>query len=331
MKIAFFDTHKFDRTAFEAASANSGHLLHYFEPKLNASTAELARGHDAICVFVNDHVDAPVLDKLAEFGVKLVALRCAGFNNVDLPKARTLGIRVVRVPEYSPNAVAEHATALLLTLNRKIHRSFNRVREGNFTLDGLVGFDLKHKTVGIVGTGKIGASFTKIMKGFGCNLIAFDVAQNKSLIEETDVQYTGLENLFSLSDIISLHVPLLPQTHHFINEKSIAMMKDGVFLINTSRGGLIDTTALIEGLKSRKIGAAALDVYEEEEGVFFQDLSGAFLQDDVLARLLTFPNVLVTSHQAFLTHEALINIARTTLDSLDAFAQNEALVHEIKS
>jgi D-lactate dehydrogenase len=256
-------------------------------------------------------------------------LRCAGYNNVDLEAAKELGLPIVRVPEYSPYAVAEHALALILALNRKITRAYNRVREGNFSLEGLVGFDLHGKTVGIIGTGKIGGVFARLIHGFGCDILAYDIKQNSELVEQLGVRYVPLAELYQKSDVISLHVPLLPQTRQIINAKAIAQMKDGVFLINTSRGALIDTRALLEGLKSQKIGAAGLDVYEEEEGVFFEDLSGQILKDDVLARLLTFPNVLITSHQAFLTREALTNIAHTTLESVTAFEAGKPLKNQI--
>ncbi len=329
MKVAVFDTHRYDREALEQANGAFHFTFSFFDVRLKPETVALAQGHDVVCAFVNDQLTRPVLEALKHYGVRLIALRCAGFNNVDLKAAKELGLPVVRVPEYSPYAVAEHAVALLLTLNRKIHKAHNRVREGNFSLDGLVGFDLKGKTVGIVGTGKIGKVFAHIMKGFGCRLLAFDVRQDEALVAETDVEYVAMERVFAESDVISLHVPLMPQTYHLVNEAALALMKPGVVLINTSRGALVDAAALIKALKQGRIGAAGLDVYEEEAGVFFQDLSGHVLQDDVLARLLTFPNVIITSHQAFLTKEALGNIAETTLGNVKGFAEGK-LNNEVK-
>lgn len=329
MKIAVFDTHRYDREALEHANGAFHYTFSFFDVRLKPETAALAQGHDVVCAFVNDQLTRSVLEALKQYGVRLIALRCAGFNNVDLKAAKELGLPVVRVPEYSPYAVAEHAVALLLTLNRKIHKAHNRVREGNFSLDGLVGFDLKGKTVGIVGTGKIGKVFTQIMKGFGCRLLAFDVRQDEALVKETGVEYVAMERVFAESDVISLHVPLIPQTYHLVNEAALALMKPGVVLINTSRGALVDASALIKALKQGRIGAAGLDVYEEEAGVFFQDLSGHVLQDDVLARLLTFPNVIITSHQAFLTKEALGNIAETTLGNVKGFIEGK-LSNEVK-
>lgn len=315
MIVSVFDTHRFDRTALEKENGRFGHDLHFFEARLEQKTAKLAAGSTAVSVFVNDVLDRPTLITLHEIGVRLIALRCAGYNQVDLAAARDLGLTVTRVPDYSPFAVAEHAVALLLTLNRKIHRAYNRVRESNFSLEGLVGFDLHGKTVGIVGTGKIGSVFAKIMAGFGCRLLAFDAFPRTDL----PVTYVKPEQLLAESDILSLHVPLLPETFHFLKAETIARMKPGAFVINTSRGALIDAPALLEALKSGHIGGAALDVYEEEAGVFFHDLSGKVLQDDVLARLISLPNVLITSHQAFLTREALVNIAQTTLETMAAF------------
>jgi D-lactate dehydrogenase len=301
MIIAVFDTHRFDRAALEKENANFGHQLRFYEARLDRNTGSLAAGSGAVCAF----------------GVRLIALRCAGYNQVDLRAAQELGLTVARVPEYSPYAVAEHAVALLLALNRKIPRAYNRVRESNFSLEGLVGFDLHGKTVGIVGTGKIGAVFARIMAGFGCRLLAYDLFPRTDL----PVTYVDSSQLLTESDIISLHVPLLPVTRHFLNQKTLSELKPGAFIINTSRGALIEAQALVDALKSGQVGGAALDVYEEETGVFFHDLSGSILQDDVLARLISLPNVLITSHQAFLTHEALANIARTTLFSASAFEQ----------
>jgi D-lactate dehydrogenase len=313
VKVAFFDTHRFER-AFYVTLPNQKISLQFFEHRLTRETALAARGYECVCIFVNDRADAPVLELLAQGGTRLIACRSAGFNHVDLEAAERLGLRVVRVPEYSPYAVAEHAVALILTLNRKTHRAYNRVREGNFSLDGLVGFDLHGKTVGLIGTGRIGRVLCRILQGFGCNVLACDLNPDAS----TGATYLALEELLKRSDIVSLHVPLTPQTRHLIDSTAIQSMKPGAMLINTSRGALVDTRALISGLKSGHIGSAGLDVYEEEEGVFFEDLSGSVLQDDDLARLLTFPNVLLTSHQAFLTQEALTNIAKTTLENIEA-------------
>jgi D-lactate dehydrogenase len=330
MKVAVFDTHRFERDALGHANAGFGHELHFFEPRLAPETAILAARFDAVCSFVNDRLDEDALTRLRSGGVRLIALRSAGFNHVDLEAAARLGLTVVRVPEYSPYAVAEHAVALLLTLNRRIHRAYSRVREANFSLDGLVGVDLHGKTVGVIGTGRIGAVMLRIMHGFGCRLLAFDVREDAALTKELPVRYASLAELLGESDIISLHVPLTPETRHLIDARALASMKRGVMLINTGRGALIDTQALVAALKRGHIGAAGLDVYEEEEGVFFKDLSDQVLQDDVLARLLTFPNTLITSHQGFLTHEALANIAQTTLANIRAFEAGEPLANEVR-
>lgn len=329
MRVAVFDTHHFDRKALELANRNFGYQLVFYDLFLRKETAALAAGFDVVCPFVNDRLDAPTLRALKEGGVRLIAMRCAGFNNVDLIEAAKLDLRVVRVPEYSPYAVAEHAAALILTLNRKVHRAHARVREGNFALDGLVGFDLHGKTVGLVGTGRIGRVFARIMHGFGCRLLACDITQDPALIRDFQLEYSDLNRLFEESDIISLHVPLTPETRHIINAESMARMKHGLMLINTSRGALIDSRALLQALKSGRVGSAGLDVYEEEEAVFFRNLSDEVLQDDVLARLMTFPNVLITSHQAFLTEEALTNIARTTLENIRSFQNDKPLQHEV--
>ena len=330
MKLAVFDTHHFERDYFDRANIKFSHTLQFLDVRLNENTACLASGFEAVCPFVNDRLNAATLATLHDVGVTLIALRSAGFNNVDLGVATQLGFRVVRVPEYSPYAVAEHAVGLILSLNRKIHRAYVRVREGNFSLDGLVGFDLHGKTVGIVGTGRIGAVMAKIMSGFGCKILAYDLHANDALVENFDVHYVPLNQLIRESDIISLHIPLNPETRHLMNRKAFAQMKKGVMLINTGRGALIDTSALIASLKSGQLGFAGLDVYEEEEKVFFQDLSEQILQDDLLARLLTFPNVLVTSHQAFLTREALQKIAETTLQNVADFDSGKSLTHEVK-
>ncbi|MBN8228436.1 2-hydroxyacid dehydrogenase [Corallococcus macrosporus] len=332
MRIAFFDTHRFDRTAFEAANATSGHALTWFEPRLTSQTVGLAAGFPAVCSFVNDRLDGPCLQALAAGGTRLVALRSAGFNHVDLEEAGRLGMAVVRVPEYSPQAVAEHTAALVLALNRKVHRAYARVREWNFSLDGLVGFDLHGRTVALVGLGRIGRATARIFHGFGCRLLAVDPRLSADDAKALGLEPVTLEDALGRADILSLHVPLTPATRHLIDAKALARMKPGAMLINTGRGALIDSHALLGALKSGHLGAAGLDVYEEEEGIFFQDLSGQVLQDDVLARLLTFPNVLVTAHQAFLTREALDAIARTTLQSVTRFERGEPLgVTEVRA
>jgi len=322
MKVAVFSTKPYDRQFLRDANEPHGHDLVFFEPHLAPETVSLARDFPAVCAFVNDELDSYVIAKLAQFGVRLIALRSAGFNNVDLAAAEAHGITVVRVPAYSPHAVAEHTVGLLLTLNRKFHRAYARVREGNFALDGLLGFDIFGQTVGVIGTGKIGAEVAKIFRGFGCRLLAYDRYVNKEC-EQMGIKYTELEQLFQESDIITLHCPLTPETHHLINEKTLRQMKSGIVILNTSRGALIDTRAVIKGLKSGKIGYLGLDVYEEEGDLFFEDLSGTVIRDDVFARLLTFPNVLITGHQAFFTRNALQNIAATTLANIAAFEQSK--------
>jgi D-lactate dehydrogenase len=331
MRITLFDTHRYDREAFEAANAAHRHELRFLEPRLDARTAVLAAGCDAVCSFVNDRLDAEALARLRGVGVRLVALRSAGYNHVDLVAAARLGLPVVRVPDYSPYAVAEHAVGLMLALNRKVHRAHNRVREGNFSLEGLVGFDMHGKTVGLVGMGQIGRVAARILRGFGCRVLAHDVAPDARLVAELGIEYAPLDALWEAADIVSLHVPLTPATHHLVDAASLARMKRGVMIINTGRGALVDSRALVVALKTGHVGAAGLDVYEEEEGVFFADLSNQVLQDDVLARLLTFPNVLVTSHQAFLTREALAGIAETTLTSASDFERGRPLRHEIRA
>lgn len=327
MKVAFFDTHRYDQDVFEAANTEFGHELTFLEPRLTSVTASLAHGFPAICSFVNDRLDRAAIERLAAGGTRLIALRSAGFNHVDLEAAAEFQLPVVFVPEYSPQAVAEHAVALIQAVNRKIHRAYNRVRDANFSLDGLVGVDLYKKTFGVIGTGRIGAATARIMHGFGCRLIGYDAFPNSQLIAEIGLEYVDLPTLYAESDVISLHLPLTPESHHLIGADALHRMKSSVILINTSRGRLIDSKALIVALKQGKIGAAGLDVYEEEEGVFFRDHSDEGLQDDVLARLLTFPNVLITSHQGFLTHEALKKIAHTTLESIRAFESGEPLLH----
>lgn len=319
MRIAFFDTHSFEKSVFTEANQSLGFEIDFLDVRLNSKTASLARGAEVVCAFVNDKLDRECISTLKEIGIRHIALRSAGFNNVDLVSAQRSGIIVSRVPGYSPYAVAEFASGLLLALNRKIHRAYGRVRELNFSLDGLVGFDLYGKTVGVIGTGRIGKVFAQIMAAYGCRVLVNDLKKDRELEGHPKITYTDCPTLCRESDVISLHVPLTPETHHIIDLKMINMMKTGIIIINTGRGALIDSRALIEGLKNGKVGGAALDVYEEEENVFFQDLSGKILQDDVLARLLTFPNVVVTSHQAFLTKEALQNIATTTLNSIMEF------------
>jgi len=331
MRIAVFDTHRFDRAALEAANARHGHELAFFEARLREETAALAAGFPVVCPFVNDRLDAPTLRALFDGGTRLVALRSAGYNNVDLEAAHQLGIPVVRVPAYSPWAVAEHAFALLLSLVRKVPRAWFRVREQNFSLEGLVGWDLHGKTMGVVGTGRIGHAAVRIARGFGMRVLANDIRPDERFAAEAGFEYVDLPRLYRESDVISLHVPLTPATHHLIDAHALAQMKQGVVLINTGRGALIDSRALIDALKKCHVGGACLDVYEEEEGIFFRDLSDRVLLDDVLARLLTFPNVLVTAHQAFLTAEALANIAETTLASVDAFERGEPLEHEVRA
>lgn len=318
MKVAVFDTHNFDRTAL--VNANQGkHDLVFLEVRLTEKTAPLAQGCGGVCLFANDRGDRSALEALNRAGVKLLALRSAGFNHVDVKFAIQLGMTVVRVPEYSPYAVAEFAIALLLTFNRKMHKAYNRVREMNFSLDGLVGFDLHGKTIGVVGTGRIGKAFAQIMRGFGCRVLASDQFPDVDWARLHGVQYFEVTTLLRESDVVSLHIPLTESSKHMIDGAAFAVMKKDAILINTGRGALIDTRALIKALKTHKIGGACLDVYEEEAGIFFSDLSESGIDDDVLARLLTFPNVLVTSHQAFLTTEALGNIATTTIGSITAF------------
>lgn len=331
VKVAFFDTHSFEREAFLAAQKSMGLSLEFtfFEHRLTRQTASLSAGHDIVCAFVNDTLNEEVLRILAAAGVQLIALRSAGFNHVDMAIATRLGLPVVRVPEYSPHAVAEHAIALILSLNRKIPRASARVRDHNFSLEGLVGFDLYQKTVGVIGTGRIGSVMARIMKGFGCRVIAYDPNPNAELIQSA-VKYVDLAELYRSSDIISLHAPLTAQTRHLIDENALAQMKPGAMLINTSRGLLIDTKALIHALKTGQLGYAGLDVYEEEEGLFFSDHSSEVLKDDQLTILLTYPNVIVTSHQAFLTAEALSAIAATTLGSIADFAAGAMLKNQIK-
>ncbi|MDQ8201392.1 2-hydroxyacid dehydrogenase [Pelagicoccus sp. SDUM812003] len=328
MKVIFFSAKSYDREFFEAENRAYGFDLSFIDTDLSLETVLLAKEADAVCAFVNDTLDAQILGSLAESGVRSIALRCAGFNNVDLAAAKRLGIRVGRVPAYSPYAVAEHAVALILALNRKVHRAYNRVRESNFSLEGLMGFDLHGTTVGVIGTGKIGQIFVGIMKGFGCEVLAYDPYPSEKAAS-LGAKYVSLEELYQRSSIVSLHCPLSPESHHMIDEAAIEKMQDGVMLINTSRGALVDTAALIQGLKLRKIGHVGLDVYEEEADLFFEDLSTQVMQDDIFARLTTFPNVIVTGHQAFLTSNALRNIAQTTLGNLKAFADGAECPNEL--
>lgn len=320
MKVAVFGAKTYDKKHLSQENRKFNHDLVFLEVNLNSLTATLAQGFDAVCAFVNDELNKECLEKLSCCGVRTVALRCAGFNNVDLDAAAALHITIVRVPEYSPHGVAEHTTTLILALNRKIYKAYNRVREGNFLLEGLLGFNLNEKTVGVIGTGKIGSVFCGIMKGFGCSVLAYDPYPNETCVKN-GVEYVDLETLLKSSDIISLHCPLTPDSHHLINDKAISYMKKGVMLINTSRGALIDTVAIIKNLKSGKIGYLGLDVYEEEGDLFFEDVSDKILEDDVFARLLTFPNVLITGHQAFFTSEALDSIAKTTLQNFTDIEQ----------
>ncbi len=326
MKVAVFSTQPYDQAYIEEANEEAKHGFHYYQPSLTPETAALAYGFPAICVFVNDQLDRETLSLLAENGLKLIALRCAGFNNIDLQAADDLGIKITRVPAYSPHAVAEHAVALILTLNRKTHKAYNRVRESNFSLVRLEGFDLYQKTVGVIGTGKIGQAFCQIMNGFGCKVLAYDKYPDSSLKQ---VEYTDLDRLYRKSDIISLHCPLNPETHHIFDEEAFAKVKKGLMLINTSRGALIDTQATISALKHKKLGYLGIDVYEQEEKLFFKDLSETIITDDLISRLMSFPNVLITAHQAFFTRNALTQIAETTVRNISAFEAEKELHNEV--
>lgn len=321
--ISFYDTKPYDKKYFNIINEQYGFTINYFETKLSARTAKLAEGSDAVCAFVNDDVSAPTIDALNKLGIKIIAMRCAGYNNVDIRYAQDK-IPVVRVPAYSPHAVAEHAMALLLTLNRRIHKAFLRTRDFNFSLNGLTGFDLYGKTVGVVGTGKIGSAFIDICRGFGMKVLAYDVFPNLD-----GVEYVDMETLLKRADLISLHCPLTPSTRHIINAKSIDKMKKGVFIVNTSRGALIDSEALLYGLLNEKLGGACLDVYEEESDLFYEDNSATIVKDDILSRLICLPNVIVTSHQGFLTGEALTNIASTTLENISEFFADGSLDNQI--
>ena len=329
MRIAFFNTKPYDQRSFTEINTDHSHELTFFEPRLTPETASLASGFPAVCVFINDELGEETLRAIATTGTKLIALRCAGFNNVDLNVAQQLGITIVRVPAYSPYAVAEHAVGLIMTLNRKLYRAYNRVRDDNFSLDGLLGFDLHGKTVGIVGTGKIGQCFAQIMNGFGCKLLAYDVRPNPVCVD-IGVDYVELPILLTRSDIISLHCPLLPSTHHLINADSLQHVRPGAMLINTSRGGLIDTTAVIEAIKAGRVGYFGIDVYEREGGLFFEDLSDTVIQDDTFQLLQSFSNVVITAHQAFFTKEALSNIAETTLSNINDIEAGNPCANEVK-
>jgi D-lactate dehydrogenase len=329
MKVAVFSAKNYDREFLDAANA-SRHELHFFEPQLNLETAALAAGFGAVCIFVNDHLDATVLERLADGGTRLIALRCAGYNNVDLKAAAQHTLTIVRVPGYSPHAVAEHTVGLMLALNRKLHRAYNRVREGNFSLEGLLGFDLHGKTAGIIGTGKIGMVVGQILAGFGCRILAFDPFPNETC-RSLGTRYLSLDELLAQSDIITLHCPLTPENKYMIDANALRKMRDGVMLINTSRGALLNTVAVIDALKSGRVSYLGLDVYEEEEHIFFEDRSGLIISDDVFSRLLTFPNVIVTGHQAFFTREAVENIAATTIGNITSFESGQLLGNQIAS
>ena len=328
MKIAVCSAKSYDRNFLAAANAAGEHELVFFETRLSAESVQIVEGFPVVCVFVNDVLDAPVLQALAQQGTRLIALRCAGFNNVDVVAAQKNGIHIVRVPAYSPRSVAEHTLALILTLNRKTHRAYNRVRDGNFSLDGLLGFELHRRTVGIIGTGRIGQAVAEIMRGFGCRLLAYDPVQNEAC-KAVGADYVTLDELYRDSDIVTLHCPFNMETHHLIDAAAIQKMKRGVMLINTSRGGVIDSNALAASLKSGHIGHLGLDVYEQEGDLFFQDLSNRVIQDDVFERLLTFPNVLITGHQGFFTEEAMHNIAHTTLENITLFARSGQCQNEV--
>jgi len=329
MKVAFFSTKSYDKEYFDRVNSGGHHQFTYFEAALNSTTATLANGYDAVCLFVNDKADKETIEQLSANKIKLIALRSAGFNNVDLEAASKKNIKVARVPAYSPEAVAEHAIALILTLNRKTHKAYNRVREGNFSLEKLTGYNLHGKTVGVIGTGKIGQAFCRIMLGFGCKILAYDKFPSEKM-REAGVLYCSLDELLSQSDIISLHCPLSPETHHLINKQALSKMKKGVMLINTSRGAVIDTADAIEALKNEQLGYFGIDVYEQEEKLFFRDLSEKVIADDMIARLIGFPNVLITSHQGFFTKEALEQIASVTLKNINDFENGSSLENEIK-
>ncbi len=325
-KIAFFSTQAYDRYFFENSSDK--HRFEFFETRLKSNTVQLADGFDGVCVFVNDKVDADILKRLSEMDVGLVALRCAGFNNVDLKAAEKHNVRIMRVPAYSPEAVAEHAVALILTLARKTHKAYNRIRDGNFSLDRLTGFNVNGKTIGVIGTGKIGQAFIRIAQGFGTEIIAFDKYPSKALTQK-GVHYMALDDVLANSDILSLHCPLTPETSHLINQETLGKMKKGAMLINTSRGKLVDTSAVIESLKQNHLGSLGIDVYEQEEKLFFRDLSEVIIRDDQIARLMLFPNVLITAHQGFFTKESLEEITRITLKNFDDYENKQETENEV--
>jgi len=324
MNIAMFSTKPYDQTYFEKYNKNPNYKISFFETSLNKDTANLAMGFDIVCIFVNDEIDKETIKILAKNKIRLIAMRCAGYNNVDLESAKNHHIKVVRVPAYSPESVAEHSVALILTLNRKTHKAYNRIREGNFSLKNLIGFNLYRKTVGIIGTGKIGAALCRILIGFGCEVVAFDIVKYKKLIN-LGVKYLPLKEVFERSDILSLHCPLTPETKHIVNKESLSLMKKGVMIINTSRGALINTADVIESLSSHRVGYLGIDVYEQEENLFYEDLSESIIQDDLILRLNSFPNVLITSHQAYFTKEAMKEITLTTLENFAAFEKNSIL------
>jgi D-lactate dehydrogenase len=330
MKLAIFSTKSYDREFFDRLKDDYSHELTYFDTSLNSTTANLTTGFEAVCAFVNDKLDSNTIEQLSKNGIKVIALRCAGFNNVDIPQALQKNIKVVRVPSYSPHAIAEHTVALILALTRKTHKAYNRVKEGNFSLEKLMGFNLFRKTIGVIGTGKIGAAFCKIMLGFGCNVIAYDIEESTEL-KNIGVKYKQLDEVYMESDIISLHCPLTPQTNQLIDIKSIGKLKNGVMIINTGRGALINTPDVINALKTGKIGYLGIDVYEQEENLFFKDLSESIIQDDVFERLMSFHNVLITPHQGFFTNEALEQITRTTLQNLTDFQNGSPLENEVKA
>lgn len=327
-KVAIFGTKSYDRQFLDLANVDNAHELTYFEPRLSVDTVRLLTGETAVCVFVNDELDAETLAALKDAGIGLIALRCAGFNNIDIKAAARLGMKVAHVPSYSPHAVAEHTVAMMLTLIRKTHRAYNRVREGNLSLEGLLGFNLQGKSIGVIGTGSIGRVVATILHGFGCNLLAYDRYPDPENMP-VPIRYVSLQELLASSDIITLHCPLTPETHHLINRAAIDAMKPGVVLINTSRGAVVDSAALIHALKSDKIGGLGLDVYEEEADFFFEDISNRGIQDDVFARLITFPNVLITGHQGFFTSEAMTAIAETTLANISAFETSGKPIHAV--
>jgi D-lactate dehydrogenase len=329
MNIAVFSTKSYDQEYFEKYNDTNNYSFSFFETALNKDTANLSIGFQVVCVFVNDNVDKDTIEILSKNGVELIALRCAGFNNIDIEAALSKNIKVVRVPAYSPEAVAEHALALILTLNRKTHKAYNRVREGNFSLKNLIGFNIHGKTIGVIGTGQIGKTFCRVMKGFGCRIIAYDISKSQELMD-LGVTYLSLNEVFQQSDILSLHCPLNEHTKHIVNEQSIALMKEGVMIINTSRGALINTVDVIKGLSDKKIGYLGIDVYEQEENLFYEDLSERIIQDEHLLRLNSFPNVLITSHQAYFTKEAMEEITTTTLENIKAFEKNIVLENEVK-